>query len=239
MEAPPWYLKPEPGVQAELHWKCGTKIQPDVSKFTSTISYDRAGVGLSAPGPNPRDARQIARELHIALHNAQVPPPYILVGHSFGGPFIRVFAGMYPGEVGGMVLVDPTQEEFINRNQANKHDDMPADDWKLIQAGLTEAHESRVPEGIPVVLITGMGPRVIPSFVTEKEKQEYRSMHQVWLKFHNEWLEKVPHGQHIITENSGHGIPFEEPELVIQAIRNVVNSSRHTNISSTGNSHSH
>ncbi len=58
-----------------------------------------------------------------------------------------------------------------------------------------------------------------PSFVTEKQKQEYRANHQMWLKFHNEWLEKVPHGQHIITENSGHGIPSEEPELVVSAIR--------------------
>ncbi|HEY3862621.1 MAG TPA: alpha/beta fold hydrolase [Verrucomicrobiae bacterium] len=196
------------------------KIQPDVSKFTRTVAYDRAGVGLSSPGPDPRDARQIARELHTALQNAHIAPPYILVGHSFGGPFIRVFAGMYAVEVSGMVLVDPTQEEFINWNQTHNHDnDIPADDWKLIQAGMAEAHESRVPEGIPVVLITGMGPRVFPSFVTEKQKQEYQANLQMWLKFHTEWLDKVPDGQHIITQNSGHGIPSEEPELVVGAIR--------------------
>jgi pimeloyl-ACP methyl ester carboxylesterase len=197
-------------------------VQPAVSKFTRTVAYDRAGVGLSSPGPDPRDARQIARELHTALQNAHLAPPYILVGHSFGGPFIRVFAGLYPAEVGGMVLVDPTQEEFINWNQPRNHDeDMPSDDWKLIQAGLAEAHASRVPEGIPVVLITGMGPRVFPRFVAEKQKQEYRAIHQMWLKFHTEWLEKVPNGQHIITDNSGHGVPFTEPELVVGAIRQV------------------
>jgi pimeloyl-ACP methyl ester carboxylesterase len=202
------------------------KVQPAVSKFTGTVAYDRAGVGMSPPGPDPRDARQIARELHTALQNARVPPPYILVGHSFGGPFIRVFAGMYGNEVCGMVLVDPTQEDFINADPAHNHDNIPDADWKLIQAGLTEAHESSVPKGIPVVLISGVGPRVFPSFVTESQKQEYAAIHQMWLKFHTEWLEKVPNGQHIVTENSGHSVPLEEPELVINAIRQMVEQAK-------------
>jgi len=206
------------------------KVQPAVGKFTRTVAYDRAGVGLSAPGPNPRDARQIAGELHTALQNAHIAPPYILVGHSFGGPFIRVFGGMYPGEVGGMVLVDPTQEEFVkwdqSRHPGNK---IPADDWKLIQAGLDEAHASRIPERISVVLITGMGPRVFPGFVTEKQKQDYRATHQMWLKFHSEWLEKVPNSLHIVTENSGHNVPFEEPELIIKAIQQIVERAGTTN----------
>ena len=185
--------------------------------------------GLSAPGPDPSGcAADSPLELHSALQNANIAPPYwFWWGTSVWRAFlVRVFAGMYPGEVCGMVLVDPTQEEFINRNQAHNHDDMPADDWKLIQAGLTEAHESRVPEGIPVVLITGMGPRVLPSFVTEKQKQEYRTNHQMWLKFHEEWLANVPNGQHIITENSGHDVPFVEPELIVNAIHGIVEQAK-------------
>src|SRR3954453_11900818 len=50
--------------------ECWERVQPSVSKFARTISYDRAGIGWSAPGPKPRDARQVARELHTALHNA-------------------------------------------------------------------------------------------------------------------------------------------------------------------------
>src|SRR5215468_5122692 len=50
------------------------RVQPAVSKFTRTVTYDRAGIGFSPPGPKPRDARQIARELHIALQNAHAPP---------------------------------------------------------------------------------------------------------------------------------------------------------------------
>ena len=201
-------------------------VQPAVSKFTRTVSYDRAGIGWSAPGPKPRDARQVARELHTALRNAHVDPPYILVGHSFGGPLNRVFAGMYPEEVLGMVLVDPTQEEFINWNQAQNHENRKDEEWKEIQASLTQAHESRVPPGIPIVLITGMGPREFPGFVTEEQKKDYRAMKQVWLKFHQEWVNTLPNGRHVITENSSHGVPFEEPELIINEIRKVVERAR-------------
>src|SRR5262245_35630451 len=52
------------------------RVQPAVSKFATTVSYDRAGIGWSDPGPKPRDARQVARELHTALQKAHVPPPY-------------------------------------------------------------------------------------------------------------------------------------------------------------------
>src|SRR6185436_13132917 len=62
-------------------------------------------------GPSPRHARQIATELHTALANAGLHPPYILVGQSLGGPYVRVFASMYPEDVTGIVLVDPTQPD--------------------------------------------------------------------------------------------------------------------------------
>jgi pimeloyl-ACP methyl ester carboxylesterase len=198
------------------------KVQPAVSQFTRTISYDQSGIGLSAPGLRPHDALQNARELHTALQNAGLAPPYILVGHSFGGPFIRVFASLYPGEVAGLVLVDPTQEEFIYWDEHRHPNDFPAADWEEIKASLAQAHESRIPAGIPLVLITGMGPRVFPSFVTEKERSDYRADHLMWRKFHTEWLKTVPQGRHIITENSGHDVPFTEPELIIEEIRKMV-----------------
>jgi pimeloyl-ACP methyl ester carboxylesterase len=203
-------------------------VQPRVSQFATTVAYDRAGIGRSTPGPKPRDARQIARELHTALHNASLSPPYILVGHSFGGPLNRVFADLYPAEVGGLILVDPTQEEFINWNQARDPNraERQDEEWKEIQASLTQARQSRVPEGIPVILITAMGPRVFPKSMTEKQKEEFRAMKQMWLKFHNDWLNSLSNGEHVVTEKSGHGVPFEEPDLVVRAIRQVVEKTR-------------
>ncbi|MBS1874288.1 MAG: alpha/beta hydrolase [Acidobacteria bacterium] len=87
------------------------RVQPEIARFTRVCSYDRAGYGYSDPGPAPRTADKIARELHQALSNAGERPPYILAGHSFGGYLVRVFNGAYPGEVAGLVLVDATQED--------------------------------------------------------------------------------------------------------------------------------
>jgi pimeloyl-ACP methyl ester carboxylesterase len=205
------------------------KVQPTISGFTTTVSYDRAGVGLSAPGPIPRDARQIARELHTALHKAGVAPPYILAGHSFGGPFVRVFAGMYPDEAAGLVLLDPTQEDFIEWDNARRgHSGIKDSDWALIQAGLNEARASAIPTNIPVVVVTAMGPRVLPAFVSEKDKKELNMIRPVWLKYHSQWLASIPNSQHIVTEKSGHGVMFTEPDLVVKVIRQMVEQIRNS-----------
>lgn len=82
------------------------RIQPTISRYTRTCSYDRAGSGFSLPGPVPRTSAEIAGELHTALHNAGIPGPYLLVGHSFGGYDIRAFADLYMPEVYGAVFVD-------------------------------------------------------------------------------------------------------------------------------------
>lgn len=82
-------------------------IQPHVSRLTRTCSYDRAGFGWSDPGPMPRTAGRVADELHALLHAAGVPPPYLLVGHSFGGLVVRIFAARHRDEVAGLVLLEP------------------------------------------------------------------------------------------------------------------------------------
>jgi len=86
-------------------------VQLQISRFTRACSYDRAGYGESDIGPLPRTSLQISGELHALLQNAGEHPPYILVGHSFGGYNVRVFNGKFPNEVVGMVLADSPQED--------------------------------------------------------------------------------------------------------------------------------
>ena len=212
------------------------RVQPEVSKFAKTISYDRAGNGLSTKGATPRDGRNIATELHAALRNAHAAPPYILVGHSLGGPYIRIFAGMYPDEVAGLVLVDPTQEELIAWNKARKTQPprerklRPEDEVDCAPITFDQARDNPVPTNVLVYLITGLGPREIPGFLTKELKAEVQEdrevLYKAKLKFHKEWVEQFPRGKIIITENSGHGIPFEEPDLVVRTVRDVVNETR-------------
>lgn len=87
-----------------LSW---TYVQPEVAKFARVVSYDRAGLGWSDAGPAPRTTSRIVEELRALLRAADVPGPYVLVGHSFGSFTARLFAASYPEEVVGLVLVDP------------------------------------------------------------------------------------------------------------------------------------
>jgi pimeloyl-ACP methyl ester carboxylesterase len=92
-----------------LSW---TLVQPALSETARVCSYDRAGFGWSEPGPEPRSPQQIATELHTLLANAGIAAPYVLVGQSNGGKYVRMFASLYPDEVVGMVLEDARHESM-------------------------------------------------------------------------------------------------------------------------------
>jgi pimeloyl-ACP methyl ester carboxylesterase len=90
-------------------------VQPEVAKTTRVCAYDRAGMAWSEVGPAPRDAVQMTRELRTLLTNARIEGPYILVGASYGGHIARLYAGQYPAETAGMVLVDARPEDWETR----------------------------------------------------------------------------------------------------------------------------
>jgi pimeloyl-ACP methyl ester carboxylesterase len=81
-------------------------VQPGVAQFARVCSYDRAGDGWSDLGPHPRTLRQVVYELHTLIEKGGVKPPLVLVGHSYGGWLVRLYASTYPAEVAGMVLVE-------------------------------------------------------------------------------------------------------------------------------------
>lgn len=94
----------ESGIAAtSVSWKL---VQPAVAEFTRVCSYDRAGLGWSDGGP-VRSLDRMVSELRQALHAVGMKPPYVLVGHSFGGLVVRAFAAWHPEEVCGLVLLDP------------------------------------------------------------------------------------------------------------------------------------
>ena len=99
----------EAGIGAtNLNWR---RIQQQVAQFTGTASYDRSGLGWSSKCRTARTPTNIAAELHELLERGEIKPPYILVGHSFGGLVMRRFALEYPQDVAGLVLVDPMRCE--------------------------------------------------------------------------------------------------------------------------------
>jgi pimeloyl-ACP methyl ester carboxylesterase len=90
-------------------------VQEEIGKITRACSYDRAGILWSEPGPRPRDGETIAAELKAVLDAASEEGPYLLVGHVFGGAYVRIFAGQNPDEVCGMVLLESSHPEMLTR----------------------------------------------------------------------------------------------------------------------------
>jgi pimeloyl-ACP methyl ester carboxylesterase len=117
------------GVPA-ISWRA---VQPGIAKFTRVCSYDRAGYDWSDPGPMPRTSAQNVKELHTLLQNADEKPPYVLVGHSFGGTNVRIYNHLYPDQVAGMVLADTGHEDLKS----------PASFQKLIDGELRQRQHDR------------------------------------------------------------------------------------------------
>lgn len=98
--------------RGHLVWK---KIQPEIAKFATTLSYDRAGILRSERGGKEKTAKNIAEDLWTLLDQANLPKPYILVGHSLAGLPFRYFVDKYPDDVAGVIFVDASSPELINR----------------------------------------------------------------------------------------------------------------------------
>jgi pimeloyl-ACP methyl ester carboxylesterase len=109
-----------------LSW---SELQRALAGSFRVVAYDRAGMGWSDLGPMPRTADRIVDELHTLLERAAIPPPYVLVGHSFGGLTMPLFAARFPDEVTGIVLVDPVAPAEWNPPSAH--------DLKLTRIGAT------------------------------------------------------------------------------------------------------
>ena len=99
------------------HW---VRVQQQLAQTTRVCAYDRAGMGWSEAGPEPRDAKQISSELHTLLKSADTEAPYVLVGHSYGGLYTRMYAARYPKHVAGVVLVDSSHPEQFTRSEEGR-----------------------------------------------------------------------------------------------------------------------
>lgn len=146
-------------------------IQPVIARHTRTCTYDRAGSGFSEAGPMPRTSVEIAKELHTALHNAQIPGPYLLVGHSFGGYNIRAFADLYMPEVYGEVFVDIEDDDVASPTLRAKD----YREWAIDGQGLTACRKALVNHQ-PLPPIPSVGHSYTPAPNTPCSHQFFRGL---------------------------------------------------------------
>jgi pimeloyl-ACP methyl ester carboxylesterase len=185
----------EAGIAASsLSWALVTK---QVAEFATVVTYDRAGFGWSDPAPHRCTALDAARDLALLLDQAEIPGPFVLVGHSFGGLIVRIFEQEYPGRVAGLVLVDPvSRADWREENEPGRR--MLARGVMLSRRGAFLARLGVVRLGLALLM---SGSRTIPKLlarvsagrgagVTERLTGEVRKMPpELWPAVAAHWSE--------------------------------------------------
>jgi len=215
-----------------------------LSRETRVCAYDRAGYGQSKPGPMPRDSQRAADELHMLLAESGEKDPFILVGHSLGGLNMQVYAGSYQEEVAGLVLLDPSplawilgegfpelrelfnQQTNSQREEAEKLKASSDPEAKAI-AAFMDATASEFEEffgrtadevaaiqsfdELPLIVIGATKPE--PGF-----GEDGPAFRQFWNEESQALALKSVSGQFILAEGSSHHIHLDAPQLVIDAV---------------------
>ncbi|MBA3943701.1 MAG: alpha/beta hydrolase [Herpetosiphonaceae bacterium] len=224
-----------------------------VMKFTRVCAYDRAGLGESDPAPKPRTSQDMVKDLHTLLVNANIAGPYVLVGHSVAGWNVQLYASQYPKEVAGIVLVDTSHPDQFTRVVAAlppKSSGESADltqfrkDWEETYTS-PYANSPDNPEGqdfvasaaqvraagslgdILLVVLAAGNHEFPPSFSADL----VANIEHVLLALQNEHAALSSNSLLIMAKSSGHCIHCDHPEIVSDAIQQVVESARnHTRL---------
>jgi len=210
-------------------------VAAEVAAFTRAFIYDRAGLGgssrISPQGVNQsaiphgsRTSRQIVKELRDLLRKAGAPAPYVLVGHSFGGLNVRLYASEHPDEVAGVVLIDGSNEEEYSRYAALMAPEQKAKyvavnrgancEFVNLDLSATELREAASLPPVPLAVITPM------------PKAANLETSQAHLELQADLARRSAKSVHLFAERSGHFIQRDRPDIVIKAIRDVVDQTR-------------
>jgi pimeloyl-ACP methyl ester carboxylesterase len=209
-----------------------TAVQPGVAATTRVCSYDRPDSPGSRSDPTPvRTAQEVVDDLAALLAAAGERGPFVLVGHSMGGLYVQLYAYRHPDEVAGLVLVDPTPEEFSARladmlTALGTPAPLPSPDVSTDETSFQQLREARVAGELPrvplIVLSHGRpddSSQRPPGWPLDEEERILRELHAGIAAL-------VPGSRHVIAERSGHDIHKEQPELVISSILDVVVAAR-------------
>ena len=214
-------------------------IVTDIAALTTVMTYDRAGYGESEIGDLPVHGKQTAIDLHVLLEKLDVPAPYLLVGHSYGGRIVRLFTSMYPDDMAGLILEDTSHEDVLEEQRKI----LSGRDLEILE-GMTFGRKVKNPKTetdytfitmeqlrnsgplpqIPFTVLTaGDRTRAVPPMFSEEARKK---MIALGMKLQKKLVDLIPGGKHIIVEGVGHGMHLEKPEKVIGPIIEMVKEIR-------------
>ena len=203
-------------------------VVPRLRDLTRVCAYDRAGLGRSDPGPTPRTSARIADELHSLLLRAGIRGPYVLVGHSFGGLNVRLFASLFPESVAGLVLVDATPVDFPSREASL--DTTAEREKRRTSLGLAPQafrdELAAMADSAEQVRSAPPLPRVPVIVLTASHRDDSASFREAWLGLQRRLNDSIPGARQVMAATSDHYVQFDQPDLVVDAVREVVRTAR-------------
>jgi pimeloyl-ACP methyl ester carboxylesterase len=248
-------------------------LQERLARETTVVTYDRAGLGWSDPAPLPRTLDQRVDDLEAMLRHAGVSPPYVLVGLSYGGPLIRLFAERHPDQVASMVFVDIAHEAVFSGPGARKYlkrtSALLRGFGRLAQVGIPRLFRLRAVPQPPTALpysdeqrraLASRFPTAHSFFAGADEFDSLTRIAEAMAGLgapgllQNKPIVVLSHGKPfpgpfavleinhmvgqralaalssnselIVANESSHGIPVEEPEIVLDAVHRAVRAVR-------------
>jgi pimeloyl-ACP methyl ester carboxylesterase len=219
------------------------ELQNRLTPFTRVCSYDHPNGpwSRSDPAPIPRTARDYVADLHALLRVAHVPGPYVLAGHSNGGLFTQLYASTHPRQVAGLVLIDAVHAAYHPRRLAMLKPLLPPEVWQALRReAMTPQPRLLDPERVDIwtserqtrVALRRSPLRPMPLVVLARGRPEdpgaafVEQDEWLWRQLQRELAHLVPGGRLVIATNSGHDIQHQQPELVLEAIGDVVRAVR-------------
>lgn len=212
----------ENGLGGTVDW--WARVWPEIAREHSALAYNRPGYGRSQAADDAFDGQQVVERLRALLQAQQMPPPYVLVGHSLGGLYMQLYARSHPAEVAALVMVDSTHPEQLRGQGAPEH--WPAatriafnalgSDTARREFATIDATGQRVlawpapPPEVAVWVLSARRPMSDRSALADDANAKRAALADLYPGARQVWVD------------SGHGIPLERPEAVIAAIREAI-----------------